>query len=35
MQEESVSVRKHGEGDKGKVSISAFIEQIKNELTVN
>jgi threonyl-tRNA synthetase len=35
MQEESVSVRKHGEGDKGKLSISAFIEQIKNELTVN
>lgn len=32
MQEEAVAVRKHGEGDKGRLSIQDFIEQIKKEL---
>jgi len=34
MQEESVSVRKHGEGDLGKMGIAEFVEFFKNQLTV-
>lgn len=30
-QENLVSVRKHGEGDKGQMSIDSFIEQVKSE----
>ncbi len=32
MQEEAVAVRKHGEGDKGRLSIQDFIDQLKKEL---
>ncbi len=34
MQEESVSVRKHGEGDIGKMLIADFIQFFNNQLTV-
>ncbi len=34
MQEESVSVRKHGEGDIGKMSTEEFINFFNNQLTV-
>jgi threonyl-tRNA synthetase len=33
-QESKVSVRKHGEGDKGQQSIEAFMEQVKNESAI-
>jgi len=32
MNEQTVSVRKHGEGDKGAVSIDAFISDITNQV---
>jgi threonyl-tRNA synthetase len=35
MQNETVSVRKHGTGDIGTLSIATFIEQIKQESTIN
>ncbi len=35
MQNETVSVRKHGTGDIGTLSIASFIEQIKQESTIN
>jgi threonyl-tRNA synthetase len=34
MQEESVSVRKHGEGDVGKMSTADFVNYFKEQLTV-
>jgi threonyl-tRNA synthetase len=34
MQEESVSVRKHGHGDVGKMSLNEFLEYFENQLTV-
>jgi threonyl-tRNA synthetase len=34
MQEESVSVRKHGEGDSGKMSATDFVHYFKDQLTV-
>jgi threonyl-tRNA synthetase len=34
MQEESVSVRKHGEGDIGKMSATDFVNYFKDQLTV-
>ncbi len=33
-QESKVSVRRHGEGDKGQLSIDSFIELVKNEATI-
>ncbi len=35
MQNETVSVRKHGTGDTGTITIESFIEQIKKESTIN
>ena len=35
MQNETVSVRKHGTGDIGTISIESFIEKIKQESTIN
>jgi threonyl-tRNA synthetase len=34
MQEESVSVRKHGQGDVGKMSVNEFLTYFENQLTV-
>ncbi|MBK6484877.1 MAG: threonine--tRNA ligase [Chitinophagaceae bacterium] len=34
-QESKVSVRKHGEGDKGQQTIEAFMEQVKNESAID
>ena len=34
MQEESVSVRKHGEGDLGKMASAEFVNYFKDQLTV-
>lgn len=34
MQEESVSVRKHGEGDTGKMSATDFVQFFRDQLTV-
>ncbi len=34
LQEESVSVRKHGQGDVGKMSLNEFFEYFENQLTV-
>jgi threonyl-tRNA synthetase len=34
MVEEAVSVRKHGEGDIGKMSTAGFVEYFKDQLTV-